>query len=167
MSKTYTIRELAEEVGVTKTAVRKLFSDSFRKQFLVGSGNPIQVSEDGANVIRKHFDRSTKVKDSGKFSESSQKDSGNKDELVSVLKEQLANRNNELAEMRELLNRNQELLLNTQNENRKLLALQMPETKPETVVSDNDKAVINKGVEQEHEAETKPETEKKHWWQRL
>lgn len=165
MSKTYTIRELAEEVGVTKTAVRKLFSDSFRKQFLVGSGNPIQVSEEGANVIRKHFDRSTKVKDSGKFSENSQKDSGNNDELVSVLKEQLANRNSELAEMRELLNRNQELLLNTQNENRKLLALQMPETKPETIVSDTSESAANKGSQQKQEPETKPETKKKHWWQ--
>lgn len=169
MTKKYTIKNLADELHVSKTAIRKIMDESFREQFVESSGNTIQVSEEGANAIREHFKQSTKTRDSGNKAESSQKqeqkDSGNQTELVSVLKEQLANRNDELAEMRKMLSQSQELLLNTQNENRKLLALQMPETKPETIVPNVEEPAPNKETKQEQEPETETKIKKKHWWQ--
>jgi hypothetical protein len=169
MTKKYTIKNLADELHVSKTAIRKIMNESFREQFVESSGNTIQVSEEGANVIREHFQQSNKAKDAGNKAESSQKqeqkDSGNQAELVSVLKEQLANRNDELAEMRKMLSQSQELLLNTQNENRKLLALQMPETTPETIVPNVEETAPNKETEQKQEPETEAATKKKRWWQ--
>ena len=50
-----TIRELAEELGVSKTAINKKVSDSERKQWFSKKGNRFLVNEIGQDAIRSMF----------------------------------------------------------------------------------------------------------------
>ena len=50
-----TIRELAEELGVSKTAINKKVSDSERKQWFSKKGNRFLVNETGQNAIKSMF----------------------------------------------------------------------------------------------------------------
>lgn len=76
----YTIRELADELHVTKPGIRKLMTDSFRKQYTETEGNRILINSAGARVIRKHFRRyknDNKSKTETKTKNSSQKQKRN------------------------------------------------------------------------------------------
>ena len=53
--KRYTIKQLADELGVTKPGVRKLMTANFRKQYTETVGNRILINSAGAKAIRKHF----------------------------------------------------------------------------------------------------------------
>ncbi|QOG11160.1 DNA-binding protein [Leuconostoc sp. LN180020] len=50
-----TIRELADELGVSKTAINKKVSDSERKQWFSKNGNRFLVNENGQKAIRIMF----------------------------------------------------------------------------------------------------------------
>ena len=50
-----TIRELAEELGVSKTAINKKVSDSERKQWFSKNGNRFLVNENGQKAIKLMF----------------------------------------------------------------------------------------------------------------
>ena len=50
-----TIRELAEEIGVSKTAINKKVSDSERKQWFSKKGNRFLVNEIGQDAIKSMF----------------------------------------------------------------------------------------------------------------
>ena len=50
-----TIRELADELGVSKTAINKKVSDSERKQWFLKNGNRFLVNENGQKAIRIMF----------------------------------------------------------------------------------------------------------------
>ena len=50
-----TIRELAEELGVSKTAINKKVSDSERKQWFSKNGNRFLVNEIGQKAIKSMF----------------------------------------------------------------------------------------------------------------
>ena len=50
-----TIRELAEELGVSKTAINKKVSDSERKQWFSKKGNRFLVNEIGQDAIKSMF----------------------------------------------------------------------------------------------------------------
>ncbi|MCS9992462.1 DNA-binding protein [Weissella confusa] len=50
-----TIRELSEELGVSKTAINKKVSDSERKQWFSKKGNRFLVNEIGQDAIRSMF----------------------------------------------------------------------------------------------------------------
>ncbi|MBZ5956139.1 DNA-binding protein [Leuconostoc gelidum subsp. gasicomitatum] len=50
-----TIRELAEELGVSKTAINKKVSDKERKQWFSKNGNRFLVNENGQKAIRTMF----------------------------------------------------------------------------------------------------------------
>lgn len=50
-----TIRELAEELGVSKTAINKKVSDRERKQWFSKKGNRFLVNEIGQNAIKSMF----------------------------------------------------------------------------------------------------------------
>ncbi|KAF0505169.1 DNA-binding protein [Pediococcus pentosaceus] len=50
-----TIRELADELGVSKTAINKKVSDSERKQWFSKNGNRFLVNENGQKAIRAMF----------------------------------------------------------------------------------------------------------------
>lgn len=136
--KRYTIKQLADELGVTKPGVRKLMTANFRKQYTETVGNRILINGTGAKVIRDHFKNNSK----NKFSETETKTNGNdqkqsktvsnngdnavvsaQEETIKLLKEELKAKNDQLANMQKLMDQNQQLLLNTQAENKTLLAL--------------------------------------------
>lgn len=136
--KRYTIKQLADELSVTKPGVRKLMTANFRKQYTEIVGNRILINGAGAKVIRDHFKNDSK----NKFSETETKTSGNgqkqsktvsnngdnavvsaQAETIKLLKEELKAKNDQLANMQKLMDQNQQLLLNTQAENKTLLAL--------------------------------------------
>lgn len=137
-SKQYTIKQLSDELGVTKPGLRKQMNDSFRKRYTTVTGNRILISEAGAKVLREHFENSkeeTKEKPETETKNSNQKqaktvsdESSNavltaKDETITLLKEQLKAKDDQIANMQKLMDQNQQLLLNTQSENKHLLAL--------------------------------------------
>lgn len=136
--KRYTIKQLADELGVTKPGVRKLMTANFRKQYTETVGNRILINSAGAKVIRKHFrnngdnvfpetkteTNSNKQKQTETVSDSAKNAvvSAQK-ETIKLLKEELKAKNDQLANMQKLMDQNQQLLLNTQAENKTLLAL--------------------------------------------
>lgn len=136
--KRYTIKQLADELGVTKPGVRKLMTANFRKQYTETVGNRILINSAGAKVIRKHF----RNKGDNVFPETKTETNSNKqkqtetvsdgaknavvsaqEETIKLLKEELKAKNDQLANMQKLMDQNQQLLLNTQAENKTLLAL--------------------------------------------
>ena len=136
--KRYTIKQLADELGVTKPGVRKLMTANFRKQYTETVGNRILINVTGAKVIRKHFRNhsgnvfpETKTETNGNKQKQTETVSDNgknavvsaQEETIKLLKEELKAKNDQLANMQKLMDQNQQLLLNTQAENKTLLAL--------------------------------------------
>lgn len=201
----YTIRQIADELGVTKPAITKYMSKSFRSKYTKNQGNRILIDKAGVDDIKQHFADSSHVKIQNdrkvndNLSKSNRKlfdkvNDGNrtvdkdyndilkaKDETIELLKKQLATKDDQLASMHKLMDQNQQLLLNTQAENQRLLSLQ--ESRPESSqnVQDGDftdnlhKTPQNKkkapGRSQKQSRDDRGITnrlnKKKHWWNRL
>lgn len=60
MSKT--IRELSEELGVSKTAITKFLTPEKRKLFAKKIDNRLSISDEGVTIIRQHFLLKSKTK---------------------------------------------------------------------------------------------------------
>lgn len=140
-----TTKQLADEIGVSKSAVRKQMTENFRAQYVHEIGNILQIDDKGAQIIRDHFSSGTEGNQNGKVhtqtphgvrphtSENAVWPDRNLAdvELIQVLKDQLEQRNQEIerrstemAEMQRLMDQSQQLLLSTQTENAQLRALQ-------------------------------------------
>jgi predicted ArsR family transcriptional regulator len=50
-----TIKQIAEEIGVSKTAVRKKMTDEIKNQFSKTIGNTVYISEQGETLIKSAF----------------------------------------------------------------------------------------------------------------
>jgi len=73
-----TIRQIADEIGVSKTAIRKKLTDEIRNQFAETIGNIIYISEQGEKLIKSEFKTLSE-------NQVSTNDSANQSETVSVL----------------------------------------------------------------------------------
>ena len=173
----YTIKQLSDELGVTKPGIRKLMNSSFRKRYTTVTGNRILINEAGAKVIRDHFgNHKTETKDSSQKQTVSSNDDNKvlkaKDETIALLKAQLKAKDDQIANMQKLMDQNQQLLLNTQSENKHLLAL--------THDGKSDESQVQDGEYKETETDRKQETEttenssnnsnsndSKPWWKRI
>ena len=179
-SNVYTIKQLSDELGVTKPGIRKLMNSSFRKRYTSTTGNRILINEAGAKVIRDHFSNSkVETKDNSSQKQSQTVSSNDNDkvlkaknETIALLKAQLKAKDDQLANMQKLMDQNQQLLLNTQSENKHLLAL--------THDSKSNDSQVQDGEYKETETDRKPETETsensneangskyhKRWWKRI
>lgn len=213
-----TTKQLADEIGVSKSAVRKQLTEEFRAQHIHEVGNVLQIDDDGVQIIRDHFSGGGETNSAEVHTNTAYKNkrvphnthtntSGNTAwpvrnpadvELIQVLKEQLEQRNQEIerrstemVEMQRLMDQSQQLLLSTQKENSRLLALQdtssndpavtkegeyaevhsstdgkrirRPDsTQPETVSNaENEAPAEQNSVER---ATSHQKTPKKHWW---
>jgi len=102
MSKT--IKQLAEEIGVSKTAIRKKMTDEVKTKFSETIGNTVYISKEGEDIIKSSFyKRKEKLV--------SDKDSETVSELVSILKNELSSKSKQLevkdkqiSELQSLLN---------------------------------------------------------------
>ena len=173
----YTIKQLSDELGVTKPGIRKLMNSSFRKRYTTVTGNRILINEAGAKVIRDHFgNHKTETKDSSQKQTVSSNDDNKvlkaKNETIALLKAQLKAKDDQIANMQKLMDQNQQLLLNTQSENKHLLALNHD--------SKTDESQVQDGEYKETETDRKQETEttenssnasnsndSKPWWKRI
>ena len=102
LNMSYTIRQLAAEIGVSKTAVRKYMDEEFRKKYTEEfENNSILISDEGAEVLK------TKCKGREKFAvvpDSFRPETANQPEYmeeVISLREQIAELKTELRIRRE------------------------------------------------------------------
>ena len=112
MSKT--IKELADELGVSKTAIRKYMTLDFRKKYTETTGNGvIVVSHDGEEILKSQCNGSRKQQETtaNSFPETSEtqvsaeivavliKQLRTKDEQITALTEQIAAQQQQIAQL--------------------------------------------------------------------
>ena len=173
----YTIKQLSDELGVTKPGIRKLMNSSFRKRYTTVTGNRILINEAGAKVIRDHFgNHKTETKDSSQKQTVSSNDDNKvlkaKNETIALLKAQLKAKDDQIANMQKLMDQNQQLLLNTQSENKHLLALNHDSKTDESQVQDGEYKETETDQKQETEttensSNTSNSNDNKPWWKRI
>jgi predicted transcriptional regulator len=78
-----TIAQIAQELGVTKPAVRKYLTDEIREQFSETVGGVIHISEQGEELIKSKFHKNTPETVTENIS-------GNEPETVSVVSAQVS-----------------------------------------------------------------------------
>ena len=92
IKKMKTIRQIAEEVGVSKTAIRKKLTEDIRNQFTETIGNVVYISEKGENLIKSAFNKSVENHVSANQTETVS-------ELVSALKAELDIKNKQISDL--------------------------------------------------------------------
>lgn len=119
MSKT--IKQLAEEISISKTAVRKKITEEVEVKFSETIGNTVYISKEGETIIKASFSKR-------KEKLVSDKDSETVSELVCMLKNELSSKNKQLevkdtqiTELQNLLNQQQQLQLMEQKKGLLLL----------------------------------------------
>lgn len=184
--KTYSIKELADQAHVTKSAIRKLMTQTFRKQHTSVSGNRILIDDAGAKIILGHFtnlgtqtangnerEPQTKTENTGSQTadephqdndQTANPDANDqlvaaKDAMIQELREQLKVKDQQINDLHRLMDQNQQLLLHNQQETHQLLGVNNEDSKPVKPVTGN----------QEPQTETADEApkEKKSFWQRV
>lgn len=121
-----TIKELAEEIGVTKQAIwqkiKKESSTSLR-QFTSTKGNTVYVSVDGQNLIKSMFkSKSSTNRQQENVNVDVNKSSTKSHTEVDFLREQLIAKNEEMKNMQRLLDQQQQLTLQSNKRIEKLEA---------------------------------------------
>ncbi|MCP8856551.1 DUF536 domain-containing protein [Latilactobacillus sakei] len=121
MSKT--IRELSEELGVSKTAITKFLTPEKRKLFAKKIDNRLSISDEGVTIIRQHFLLKSKTKidnqiDNRTFVFDLVVDFKNHDfdfnnELLSTLKNELAEKNKQIERLQKSIEQ-QNILIDQQ-----------------------------------------------------
>lgn len=110
--KSYTIKEIADELGVSKSAISQKLTDEFRSKFTdkkeINGRVTVVIDEEGAEWLRTH----NKKKKKG--------NNGKNDDVIQVLKKQLEKKDEQIEKLQILLNQSQQLQLK-QNEKIELL----------------------------------------------
>lgn len=143
MSKT--IKQIADEIGVSKTAVRKKIENLSLRSSLQKNGNQFVIDEEQEKLIKSAFmENETETKtETGSRTETETVST-----LVSMLQRELDIKNKQIEELNERLAESQKLL----DQQQQLTALQ--EQKLQLLIEQKD----------EEQAVTE-EPKKKHWWQ--
>lgn len=119
-----TIKQIADEIGVSKQAVFKKIDNLGCRQQLTKIDNQFTVDESLENAIKKAF--SDKINTHKTVNQSSTKSSTDiqlVDDLVNVLKDQLKQKDLEIERLHQLLSQEQELHARLQN---KIALLESP-----------------------------------------
>ena len=128
-----TIAQIAAEAGVSKTAVRKHLTDAIRQNNIEVRNGVIYIDENGESQIRSKFKgcgfAETFANQPETVSEVSANVSGMVSDLVSALQKQLDEKDKQIAELLQALQREQTLHAGTQT---KLLTASKP-SEPEKV----------------------------------
>lgn len=110
--KTYTIKEIADELGVSKSAISQKLTDEFRSKFTdkkeINGRVTVVIDKEGADWLRNHNKKKKKENDD------------KNDDVIQVLKEQLEKKDEQIEKLQILLSQSQQLQLK-QNEKIKLL----------------------------------------------
>lgn len=167
-----TIKELAEELGVSKTAINKKVSDENRKLWFSKIGNKFVINETGQKAIKSMFfnenENSSQQLVGEKTKTENHKNANQVPELevLSLLEQQLNQKDMQLQEkdeqikqMQKLLDQQQQLTLQANQQIEKLQEqLQLTYTEES---SENKSTTLSEETES---IEKQSKTEKK-WWQ--
>ncbi|MFS1134760.1 DUF536 domain-containing protein [Enterococcus hirae] len=167
-----TIRELAEELGVSKTAINKKVSEENRKLWFAKIGNKFVINEIGQTAIKSMFlteNENLKQKPVVEKSKTENHKNANQVpdlELFSFLKKQLdqkdiqlREKNTQIKQMQKLLDQQQQLTLQANQQIEKLQEqLQLTYTEES---SENESTTLSEATET---IDKQIDTKKK-WWQ--
>lgn len=166
-----TIKDLAEELGVSKTAINKKVSDENRKLWFSKIGNKFMINEAGQKAIKSMFfnENSNQQLVGEKTKTENHKNANQVPELkvLSLLEQQLNQKDmqlqvkdEQLKQMQKLLDHQQQLTLQANQQIEKLqeqLQLTYTEESPE-----NESTVFSEDKEPLNDT---PPTSKRKWWQ--
>lgn len=150
----YSIKEIADTVGVSKTAVRKKIEKLGLQTELLKNGNKITVDENVANQIITAFDRPTENETQTEFANQN----GNEfSKVIEILQAELESKNKQLASKDRQI---EDLTRALENTTASLQAEQ-------ALHAGTMQKQLSSGEEQEQaEDQEKTKTDKKrHWWQ--
>ncbi|OPG68490.1 hypothetical protein B1219_30740 [Pseudomonas ogarae] len=167
-----TIKELAEELGVSKTAINKKVSDENRKLWFSKIGNKFVINETGQKAIKSMFFNENENSNQQLVGEKTKTENHKKAnqvpelEVLSLLEQQLNQKDMQLQEkdeqikqMQKLLDQQQQLTLQANQQIEKLQEqLQLTYTEES---SENKSTTLSEETES---IEKQSKTEKK-WWQ--
>lgn len=167
-----TIKELAEELGVSKTTINKKVSNENRKLWFAKIGNKFVINEVGQTAIKSMFlaeNENLKRKPVGEKSKTKNHKNANQVsdfELLSFLKKQLDQKDIQLQEkdtqikqMQKLLDQQQQLTLQANQQIEKLQD-QLQLTYTSELESKSTTSYADSEVQQ-----TNPAINQKKWWQ--
>lgn len=130
---TMTVKEIAEKIGVSKTTIQNRLTDDFRKKYViesaVGNRKILRIKFDGCKKLEEQFENKKKA------------DDNSEDDVIQILKKQLAEKDQQIEKLQILLSQSQQLQL-----------------------AQNDKI---KKLEIESKKMQKKEPKKKSFWQRI
>ncbi|HII4106155.1 TPA: DUF536 domain-containing protein [Enterococcus faecium] len=167
-----TIKELAEELGVSKTAINKKVSDENRKLWFSKIGNKFVINETGQNAIKSMFfnenENSNQQLVGEKTKTENHKNANQVPELevLSLLEQQLNQKDMQLQEkdeqikqMQKLLDHQQQLTLQANQQIEKLQEqLQLTYTEESSENKSTTLSEETESIEKQSKAEKK-------WWQ--
>lgn len=110
--KEYTIKDIADKLGVSKSAISQKLTDEFRSKFTskkkVNGRITVIINEEGAEWLKNHNKKKKENNDK------------NDDDVIQILKQQLKKKDEQIEKLQILLNQSQQLQLK-QDEKIKLL----------------------------------------------
>ena len=122
MNDIYTIKQIADELGVSKTTVRKLIENLGLRSSLRKNGNQFAIDDNQKNMIKSAFlgDKS-ETKTQTKTETSSQSQTSEISDLIQMLKDELRAKDEQIERLHKLLDQEQQLRMVTEQ---KLLQLE-------------------------------------------
>lgn len=156
---TYTIKEIADMLGVTRQAISKQLSKQLYKQHVTtltdNQQKRLQVDKTGYELLRKHYRTSNHGK-KPVDNAASNVDVNRLQEIVKILREELQEKNKQLEKAQQLTDQAQQLQLAAET---KLKQLEAPSEAHNAPVSSSNSS---KGNSSDNEPK---QAKKHHWWQ--
>ena len=131
-----TIKQIADELGVSKTSIRKKIDNLGLRSSLQSNGNQFSINEEQEELIKTAFKGN---KSQTKSETKTQTESETVSSLISILQEELARKDAQIENLQKLLDQEQQLHMHTKQQ------LQLLEQKEDII--------------------EEPEPTKKKWWQ--
>ncbi|GHP13173.1 hypothetical protein YK48G_05980 [Lentilactobacillus fungorum] len=176
-----TIKELADELSVSKTAIRKHMDDKFRSTYTVKKGNKILIKDEGIQILKGQFknqpngangtQKSEKETENKLSVSATQDQSALLAEQLEDQRKQIEEKDKQIAELHQLLDQSQRLQLDVQNKLKQLenKSANSPQTKTieEAPAEDQVKDPIPDNYQPTSANGDRYEStgRKKHWWQ--
>lgn len=123
--KPMTIKQIADEMGVTKTSIRNKLTGDFREKFTSKKDGTIYIDPAGIDLIKNHFSKSIHVKgnqkDSGSIAKSGSRSKHSNSKalnakMMETFQKQLAEKDKQIAKLTTLLDQQQQLTAQLQSE---------------------------------------------------
>lgn len=155
-----TIKELAEEIGVSKTAISKKVNEKQKKTWFAKIGNQFVINEEGQEAIKSMF-KSTKKNQTQTESQTSWRKDENQVSDSNFYQKQLLAKDNQIDMLQKLLKEQQNLLDQQQRltlqTNKQIEKLQLEATtKKEDDTIQKDRHVSNAADEENTEMDIHP-----------